>query len=162
MRRLLVAVVAILTAGALLAAGSVPAWAGGSARIPPGVRQIVVSLTFLPGGHGYESLTRRLDRGASVREVVQAADRLTPAVIRGACPQLMRLGPDLEVLFKGGRRDRLTLAQAHVQITLGDRGDSGASACFPIELSTAGGDERPLVGNSFVRLIGRLIGKAIS
>ncbi len=163
MRRLRVGVVTILTVAVLWAAGSIPARASETARVPVGVRQIDVTLSFLPSGEGhYRSLERTLKRRASVREVVQAADRLTPAVIRGACPLFMRLGPDLTVVFRGGRHDRLTLAQARVQVMLGRRGDSGSSACFPITFYTADGRMQPLVGNSFVRLIGRLIGQAIS
>ena len=162
-RRLLVAVVTILTVGALWAAGSIPAWASGTGRVPVGVREIVVTLSFLPGRDGhYRSLTRTLTHPASVRALTRAADRLTPAVIHGACPLFMRLGPDLTVVFRGGRRDRLTLAQARVQVALGSHGDSGASACFPIYFTAGRGGEEPLVGNSFVRLVGRLIGQAIS
>ena len=162
-RRLLVGVVTILTVAVLWAAGSMPARASGTARVPVGVRQIVVTLSFLPSGDGHHrSRERTLTRRASVREVVQAADRLTPAVIRGACPLFMRLGPDLTVVFRGGRRDRLTLAQARVQVVLGRHGDSGASACFPIYFTAGRGGEEPLVGNGFVRLVGRLIGQAIS
>ena len=161
MRRLLVTIVTISAAATLLCSRG-NAVAAASGRVPPGVNRIVVSLTFLPGHDGHSgSFERTLARRAAVRRVVQAADRLKPAVIRGACPQLMRLGPELSIVFRGGRRDQVVLAQARVQIALGTHGDSGASACFPIGFSS-GRTHEPLVGNSFVRLIGRLIGRAIS
>ncbi len=161
MRRLLATIVTITFVAAILCSHG-NAVAAASGRVPPGVGRIVVSLTFLPGRDGHaRSSEHTLDRRAAVRRVVQAADRLAPAVIRGACPQFMRLGPDLTVVFKGGRHDEAVLAQARVQITLGTHGDSGASACFPIAFSS-GRTHAPLVGNGFVRLVGRLIGMAIS
>jgi hypothetical protein len=69
------------------------------------------------------------------------------------------VSPELTVVFKSssGR----TLAETRVAVVQGSRGTSGTSACFPIQF-TAGSQNQRLVGNSYVRLIGRLVGTPIS
>ncbi|MDE3131920.1 MAG: hypothetical protein KGL16_12275 [Acidobacteriota bacterium] len=120
-----------------------------------------------------KSVHRILTKPATVRGVVRATDALQAARVVGACPMIMVLGPRLMVLFRGARAGggagsggtggggRPTLAQAQVQVTYGSRGSSGSSACFPIRYAS-GAHSATLVGNNWVRLIGRLIGTAIS
>jgi hypothetical protein len=157
MRRLLIPVV-ILALG-LSPAAADPAVAG--PRVPANVRQIAVTLTFPPQAGGTRRPVRRtLTAAANVRRVIQAADALEAAPTHIMCPMIVFLGPQLTVAFKAGRTGS-TLAEAQVEVTLGTRGSSGESGCFPIRFFARGSHEA-LVGNSFVRLIGRLIGIAIS
>ncbi len=151
MRRLLPAVV---TVGLLLGLAS-QAFAGD--RVPTGVKRINVTLTFPLKSS--KPVHRTLTRSATVQKVVGAADVLQAAHVVGACPMFIRVSPVLTVVFKGssGR----TLATTRVAVVQGSRGTSGSSACFPIQF-TAGSQNLRLVGNSYVRLLGRLIGTKIS
>jgi hypothetical protein len=72
---------------------------------------------------------------------------------------IMRLGPDLTVVFRNS--SGTALAEVSVQVADGTKGDSGSSACFPIRF-ISGGKSQSLVGNSFVRMMGRMLGTAIS
>lgn len=150
-----VLVLALAGPAGLALAGPAPA-----RRVPSGVRHVSVILTFPPRVGGASRLpVRRLFRGAArVRELVDAADALKPARRRGLCPDYLRLGPELTVAFRGRRS---VLATAQVGVASGSRGSSGSSACFPIHFSSRG-RVQALVGNGFVRLVGRLIGTAIS
>lgn len=113
-------------------------------------------------GHPARSVRRTFTRGMDLNELVASADSLQRAVMRGACPMIIRLGPTLTVTFRTGRKPPWkTAATLSVQVTLGSHGASGSSACFPIHFS-ARGVSQALVGNSFVRLVGRLINTPIS
>jgi len=103
---------------------------------------------------------RTLTKRTTVQRVIRAVNGLQPAKQRIMCPMIMILGPILTVVFKAGPAGP-ALAQAQVQVRTGTQGDSGASSCFPIRL-TARGVQTPLIGNSFVRLMGGLIGVQIS
>ena len=154
MRRLLAA----LVTSALFLGLASPALASG--RVPAGVSRISVVLTFPPQvGGTHRAIHRTLTGTAAVREIVGAANALRPAPVHGVCPMFVRLGPELTVVFRSdtGRM----LAETRVQVTLGRRGTSGSSYCFPILFSGAGRNQR-LVGNGYVRLVGRLIGTNIS
>lgn len=161
MRRLLPAIV---TASLLLGlAALAPASALASGRVPRGVTRISVTLASPPKtptkiGTG-KSVHRTLRRRAIVREVVLATDALQTPRMVGACPMIVILGPHLTVVFEGA--GGVQLAQAEVQVTYGSHGSSGSSMCFPIRY-TSGTHSAALVGNSWVRLMGRLIGTAIS
>ena len=129
-------------------------------RVPRGVTRVSVTLTFAPqtsGSHKPEQ--RTYTKAKTVDNVVNATDALALAKIRGVCPMIMRLGPDLTVVFKNSSGTEL--ASETVQVVDGTKGDSGSSACFPIRFSSAGKGES-LLGNSFVRMMGRLLGTAIS
>jgi hypothetical protein len=102
---------------------------------------------------------RAVTRAATVAAVVRATDALSAPRIVGACPMIMVLGPELTVVYRNSRGT--ALAQAQVQVRAGSRGDSGSSVCFPIHFTSAGRSQS-LVGNSFVRMIGRLLGANIS
>ena len=155
MRRLLIVVVTL--ALALGVAGTAVA----SNRIPGNVKRIAVTLTFPGGVDGSRPPVRRtLTKRTTVQRVIRAVNRLQPAKQRIMCPMIMILGPVLTVVFKAGPAGP-ALAQAQVQVRTGTQGDSGASSCFPIRL-TARGVQTPLIGNSFVRLMGGLIGVQIS
>ena len=135
-----------------------PALASG--RVPAGVKRVSVTLTFpLQTGGVHRAVHRTLTKAATVRRVVAAVDLLHTAGSHGVCPMVMRLAPELTVVFRGtsGR----ALAQTKVQVALGSRGVSGSSYCFPITF-TGGGLSQRLVGNRYVRLMGRMIGTAIS
>ena len=154
MRRLLPAIAAL---GLSLALAST---AFASDRVPTGVKRINVTLTYpLTVNGAKKALHRTLTRAATVQKVVRAADELQTATVIGACPMFMRAGPGLTVVFRGASGQ--VLAETRVQVELGSRGTSGTSACFPIQF-TAGRDNQRLVGNSYVRLLGRLIGTPIS
>ncbi|HUY58384.1 MAG TPA: hypothetical protein VMV16_01620 [Solirubrobacteraceae bacterium] len=158
MRRLLIVVVTLA-----LALG-VAASAVASNRIPGNVRRIAVTLTFPGGVDGSRPpVHRTLTRRTTVQRVIRAVDALQAAKQRIMCPMMMViLGPVLTVVFKaGGAGSNPALAQAQVQVRTGTQGDSGSSSCFPIRL-TARGVQTPLIGNSFVRLMGGLIGVQIS
>ena len=95
-----------------------------------------------------------------MQRVIRAVNGLQPAKQRIVCPMVMILGPVLTVVFRAGPAGP-ALAQAQVQVRTGTQGDSGSSSCFPIRFS-AHGVQTPLIGNSFVRLMGGLIGTPIS
>lgn len=155
MRRLLPAVIA---AGLVLAL-AVPAFAAD--RVPSGVKRVSVTLTFPPQTSGSRKPVRRtFTTTAKVHNIVNAANSLQIAKVRGLCPMFVRLGPELTVVFRGGSGSS-SLAEVKVEVALGSKGSSGSSACFPIHFTTSG-SQQALVGNSFVRLVGRMIGTAIS
>lgn len=154
MRRLLPAIAAL----GLILALAAPAFA--SNRVPAGVKRISVTLTFPPTVMPQkQAIDRTLTKRSAVREVVVAADALQTAKAVGACPMFLRASPMLTVVFKGSSGQ--TLAETRVQVEQGSHGTSGASFCFPIQF-TAGSANQRLVGNSYVRLIGRLVGTPIS
>lgn len=157
MRRLLILVVTLAVALGIAA----PALA--SNRVPGGVKRIAVTLTYPPRLDGSRRPIRRtLTKPATVRRVVKAADALEAAQLRVVCPMIVILGPELTVVFKGGAGAGYpTLAEAQVDVMFGMHGSSGSTACFPIHFS-ARGLQTALVGNSFVRLMGGLIGTPIS
>ena len=155
MRRLLIVVVTL--ALALGVAGTAVA----SNRIPGNVRRIAVTLTFPGGVDGSRPpVHRTLTKRTTVQRVIRAVNGLQPAKQRIMCPMIMILGPILTVVFKAGPAGP-ALAQAQVQVRTGTQGDSGSSSCWPIRL-TARVVQTPLIGNSFVRLMGGLIGVQIS
>jgi hypothetical protein len=155
MRRLLPAIVTV----GLALGPAVPAFAAN--HLPSGVNKISVTLTFpLKTVSGSQNTVRRtLTKAATVAEVVSATNALPTAAVRGVCPMLVVLGPELTVVFRNSSGTELAAAQ--VQVVQGSRGESGSSRCFPIRLISSGKDTN-LLGNSWVRLIGRLIGKSIS
>jgi hypothetical protein len=155
MRRLLIVVVTL----ALALGVAAPAVA--SNRVPGTVKQIAVTLTFPPRvGDSRRPVRRTLTRAATVKRVISAVDALKAAQTRIMCPMIMILGPELTVVFRAGPAGP-TLAEAQAEVTLGTHGSSGSSSCFPIRFS-AHGVQTPLIGNSFVRLMGGLIGTPIS
>lgn len=157
MRRLLAAVV---TAG-LIVGLAAPALALASDRVPHGVTRISVTLTFplaTPSG-SHRAGHRTLARAATIAEVVRATDALPVAHLHIMCPMIVRLGPVLTVIFRNARGS--AVAEAQVQVVPGSHGDSGSSPCFPIRF-TRGHTDAALVGNRWVRMMGRLIGTAIS
>ncbi|HEX3803005.1 MAG TPA: hypothetical protein VHV75_09215 [Solirubrobacteraceae bacterium] len=158
MRRLLI-VVAILALNLGLAA---PALA--SNRVPSKVKQVTVTLTFPPRTGGSKPpVHRTLTKTATVNRVIKAVDALKAAQTRHTmCPMIEVLGPKLTVVFRaGGAGPNPALAEAQVDVALGTHGSSGSSLCFPIHFS-AGSTQVALIGNSFVRLVGGLIGTPIS
>ena len=159
MRRLLAAIV---TLGALVAlAVQAPALAASANRVPKGVTRISATVTYPlktgPGSH--KPVHRTLTRVASVAQVVKATDALPVAHVVGACPMLMVLGPELTVIYTNSKG--ATLAQVRVQVVAGNRGDSGSTVCSPIRF-VSGRRSASLLGNSWVRMIGKLIGADIS
>ena len=138
-----------------------PAFA--SNRVPANVKRIAATLTF-PGGidGSRPTVHRTLTRRTTVQRVIRAVNGLQPSKQRIMCPMIMVPGPILTVVFKaGGAGPNPALAQAQVNVVLGTHGSSGSSPCFPIRFS-AHGVQSPLIGNSFVRLMGGLIGTPIS
>jgi hypothetical protein len=128
-------------------------------RVPSGATRVSVTLTFAPTSGTHQPEHRTYTKAKTVDDVVNATDALALAKIRGACPMIMRLGPELTVVFRNS--SGAELATETVQVVDGTKGDSGSSACFPIRFTSAGKGES-LLGNSFVRMIGRLLGTAIS
>ena len=161
MRRLL----ALLVAAGLLLAPAGLALARDSrtaTRVPRGVTRINISITFplTTGSNRHRPAHVTLTRAATVAEVVAATDALPPAKTRGImCPMYMRIGPVLTVVFRNSGGSEV--ADATVDVTQGSKGDSGSSACFPIRFSSSG-NSASLLGNSWVRLMGKLAGSAIS
>ena len=164
MRRLLPAIV---TLGLLLGLAA-PAMA--SNRVPKGITKINVTLTFPsrkpgPQPNNAKALTaqkpvrRTLTAAATVTQVVKATDALTVAVRHGVCPMIMRLGPELTVVFRNA--SGTAVATAVVEVTTGNHGTDGSTACFPIHY-VSGSKSAPLLGNSGIRMMGKLIGTAIS
>jgi hypothetical protein len=136
--------------------------AGTLARVPAGVNRVVVTLTFPRLRQPVRAPVRRtFTTAARVDQVVRATDALQTAVLHGPCPLFVRIGPELTVVFRGGRGGSTVLAELTVEVTLGKHGSSGLSPCFPIRFSGRG-HSQALVGGGFVRLIGSLIGTAIS
>ncbi|HET9094529.1 MAG TPA: hypothetical protein VFN36_05530 [Solirubrobacteraceae bacterium] len=132
-----------------------------AARVPRGVKRIVVSLAFPftsgPGAHA--PVRRTLTRPATVARVVAATDALRRVRIVHPCPMLRVRGPELALVYRGARG--APLATLMVQVTTGRDGRSGASPCFSIRFSSAG-REQLLLSNGFVRMAGRLLGTPIS
>jgi hypothetical protein len=141
--------------------GADGAAARGLTRVPGGVVRIEITIGFpAKGAPGYRRpVHRTLTRRAVVAEVVSATDALPAARPHGACPMIMRLGPELSVVFSNA--SGMQLAVASVDVAYGSRSDSGASFCFPIRFMGAG-RSADLLGNSWVRLMGRLAGTTIS
>ncbi len=135
--------------------------AGRVARVPRGVRRISVSLTvpFANGPGAHAPVRRTLTRPATVTSVVAATDALPPVRVMHPCPLLLVRGPELALVYRGAHG--AALATLMVQVTLGSAGHSGSSPCFPIRFSRSG-HERLLLGNGFVRMVGRLLGTPIS
>lgn len=154
MRRLLVAIVTCV----LLLGTASPALASG--RVPAGVKRISVTLTFPLKVNGKQNADHRtLAKASTVHEVVGAVDMLRSPTVEGVCPMYVRLSPVLTVVFIGSHGRKL--AETRVQVVLGSRGTSGTTACFPIQF-TVGTHSHSLVGNSYIRLMGRLIGISLS
>ena len=154
MRRLLPAIAAL----GLILALAAPAFA--SDRIPTGVKKVDVTLTFPPTAGGSKKTVRRtMTKAATLQKLVDAVDVLRTAKTVAVCPMFIRLSPVLTVVFEGSSGQ--TLAETRVQVEQGSHGTSGSSFCFPIQF-TAGSANQRLVGNSYVRLVGRLIGTPIS
>ncbi len=158
MRRLLAAVA---SCGALLVPLALAEPALASNRLPSGVARVYITvsspLKTISGHH--KPVHKLLTRAAAVAEAVDATDALPVAKLRGVCPMIMRLGPELTVVFRNSSGTEL--AAASVQVVDGPRGQSGSSACFPIRFTSAGRIS-DLLGNSWVRLMGKLAGISIS
>lgn len=159
MRRLLAAFVTVGLALCLSLGLAAPALAGG--RLPAGITSVGVTLSFpLKSGTGsHRPVHRTFTRAATVSEIVGATDTLRTAPGHVVCPMFVRVGPVLAVVFRN--RAGRAVAQAQVQVVQGSRGQSGSSPCFPIRL-VGSGREANLLGNSWVRMMGRLIGVRIS
>jgi hypothetical protein len=157
MRRLLAAVVT----ACLVAGLAVPALALADKRLPSGITRVYLTISFplqtVSGSH--KPVHKTLTKAASVAEAVDATDALPVAKVRGMCPMIMRVGPELTVVFKNAHGTQV--AAAEVQVTQGSKGDSGSSACFPIRF-TSSGRISDLLGNSWVRTMGKLAGTSIS
>jgi hypothetical protein len=128
-------------------------------RVPSGVTRVSVTLTFEPTSGTRAPEHRTYTKAKTVAGIVNATDALPGAKIHGVCPMIMRLGPDLTVVFRNSSGTEL--AEATVQVVNGTKGDSGSSSCFPIRFTSAGKGQS-LLGNSFVRMMGRLLGTPIS
>jgi len=168
MRRLLPLVLAAALVGApvsaLASTGGIAAGASGAriaGHVPPGVQRVRITLTLIgpTAAPGRGVRTRTLTRRVAVRLAIQAADALVPATTHYACPMYMRVGPVLVVSYLS--RSGAVRAQARVEVALGSKGSSGSNACFPISF-TAGGRTEALLGEGYVRLMGRLLGVTIS
>jgi hypothetical protein len=121
---------------------------------------VSVTLTFESASTNTRGPARKtFTKASSVAQIVDATDALKTATIRGACPMIMRVGPTLTVVFRNSKGT--ALAEETVQVVNGSRGDSGSSACFPIHY-TSGGQGWSLVGNGFIRTVGRMLGTPIS
>jgi hypothetical protein len=135
-----------------------PAFAAG--RVPSGVKRVSVTLTANPTTSSTSSAAQRsFTKAASVAQIVRATDALPLAKARGMCPMLMRLGPQLTLVFSNAKGK--AVAQLTVQVEDGTKGDSGSSNCFPIHFMS-GDQGASLVGNGFVRMMGRMLGTPIS
>lgn len=131
-----------------------------SNRVPKGVTKISVTITFpLKAPATHKPVRRTLTKPATVAQVVSATDGLQAATNPGVCPMLMRLGPELTVIFRNGKG--AMLAEATAQVTPGNRGNDGSSPCFPIRYTSAS-KGAALLGNRWIRMMGRLVGTSIS
>jgi hypothetical protein len=160
MRRLL----PLLVAAGLVLALCAPALAGNSparGRLPGSITTIRVSISFplqtVSGRH--RPVHRLLTKPATVAEVVAATNALPRAKGRRMCPMVMRIGPVLTVVFRSAAGT--AVATATVDVAQGSKGDSGSTYCFPIHFASAE-KTTALIGNRWVRLLGRLAGTAIS
>jgi hypothetical protein len=160
MRRLLAPIrplLAPILGFALMLGLAAPAFAAN--RVPSGVTRVSVTLTFAPTSGARKPESRTYTKAKTVASVVDATDALASVKVRGECPMIMRLGPNLTVVFRSSNGKEL--AEETVQVVAGTKGDSGSSDCFPIRFTSAGKGQS-LLGNSFVRMMGRLLGTAIS
>ncbi len=148
----------ILTTVLLVTAGT--ASAAQTARVPSGVKVVDVKITF-PQTKPRKPVSRSITSPHAVAELIRAADALkTPSPGNFVCPMFMILEPSLTVVFRAGPAGP-TLAQAQLPVSLGTAGASGSSRCFPIHFSSRG-REQSLLGNGFVRRVGRTIGVQLS
>ena len=142
----------------LLLVLAAPAMAAG--RVPKGVSKISVRLTFpLNQPNAHKPVRKTLTKTATVAQLVSATNALQTSTKAGICPMIVRLAPVLTVVFRSA--SGATLAEATTQATLGSRGNDGSNSCFPIRYSSPG-KSAALLGNSWIRLVGRLIGTPIS
>lgn len=155
MRRLLPAIV---TVGLLL---GFAAAAMATSRVPKGITKVNVTLTIPASGSTTRGTQHKtITKAASVAAIVSATDGLQPPSTKHImCPMIMRLGPALTVIFRNAKG--VEVAEATAQVTLGSKGDDGTSPCFPIRL-VMGGKSSALLGNGWIRMMGRMIGTAIS
>lgn len=155
MRRLLPAIVTL----GLLLGFAAPAMAAG--RVPKGVTKVSFTLTFplqqQPTARAPEHKT--ITNAASVAKIVTATNGLQPVTNPGVCPMVMRISDELTVVFRNAKG--VMLAEATSFVALGSRGTDGSSPCFPIRY-TSGRKFADVLGNSWIRLMGRMIGTAIS
>ena len=148
----------ILTTALLVTAGT--ASAAQTPRVPSGTRLVDVTVTF-PQTKPHRPVRRAIKSPRAVAELIRAADALKiPPSGNFVCPMFMILEPSLTVTFRAGPAGP-ALAQAQLPVSLGTAGSSGSSRCFPIHFSSRG-REQSLLGNSFVRLVGRTIGVQLS
>jgi hypothetical protein len=146
----------ILVALALVTAGTAQA-----APVPTSAKVVDVTLTYAPPVTK-KPVHRAFTGHNQVSAVVEAIDALPPARSRGVmCPMILMLGPTLTVVFRAGPAGP-ALAEARVHVALGTHGSSGSSVCSPISYWIRDRQQTPLLGNSFVRMVGRLIGVKIS
>ena len=155
MRRLLPAIVTL----GLLLGFAAPAMA--TSRVPKGITKVSLTLTIPASASSARGTQRKtITKAASVAAIVSATNALqAPSTKHMICPMIMRLGPDLTVIFRNAKG--VEVAEATAQVTLGSKGSDGTSPCFPIRL-VMGGKSTPLLGNSWIRMMGRMIGTAIS
>ncbi len=155
MRRLLLAIV---TLGVLIVF-TAPAMAAG--RVPKGVTKVSFTLTFplqqQPTARKPENKT--ITNAASVARIVTATNGLQPVTNPGVCPMVMRISDELTVVFRNAKG--VMLAEATAAVALGSSGTDGSSPCDPIRF-TSGTKGADVLGNSWIRLMGRMIGTAIS
>jgi hypothetical protein len=140
---------------------AVPALALAGNRLPSGITRVYLTISFplATGSGAHKPVHRTLTRAATVAEAVDATDALPVAKVHVMCPMFMRDGPDLTVVFKNAHGTQV--AGAEVQVVPGSKGDSGSSPCFPIRFTSAG-KISDLLGNGWVRMMGRLAGTSIS
>lgn len=155
-------IVLLVTAGTVSAgiASAGIASAAQTPRVPSGAKLVDVTITF-PQTEPRKPVRRAITSPRAVAGLIRAADALkAPPPGNFVCPMFMILEPSLTVVFKAGRAGP-ALAQAQLPVSLGTAGSSGSSRCFPIHFSSRG-REQSLLGNGFVRLVGRTIGVQLS
>lgn len=145
-----------------------------SERVPAGVHAVLITLRLgppatgpvvKPSGHVHTS-RYLVWRTARVRRLVDTFNGLgivQPSTSALACP-LMLTGPSassLTLAFKTGH-DGATLARAQVYLHPGSHGGDGAGPCNPINFWIGATQQTPLLSDTFVARVGRLIGARIS
>lgn len=161
MRRLLASFAGLVVCVVLLLGIAAGASAGGFERVPSPVAKISIAISSpLKSVTGYHKpVHRTLTSASALASAVKATDALPVAKLRGVCPMIIRLGPELTVTFRNSRGTALAVAE--VAVTFGSKGQSATSPCFPIRF-TSGNRTTVLLGNGWVRLMGKLAGTAIS
>jgi hypothetical protein len=142
--------------------------------VPGSVHDVLITLrlgpqgtgpVIKPGGHVSTS-TYLVWRAARVRALVREFNSLSivqPGAEPIACPLILSgsEASELTLAFKASAKGA-TLARAEVSVHRGQSWDDGGGPCNPIDFWIGAKQQTSLMGATFVKQVGKLIGTSIS